>query len=122
MIIGIVLAVAVVAVGGFLVISGQKSAAPTQPAVTQQTPAVVQTTNAVTIQNFAFSPATLTVPAGTTVTWTNQDSAPHQIKSDTFNSAQLSQGESYQFTFTTKGSFDYSCAIHPSMTGKINVE
>ena len=78
--------------------------------------------NAITIQNFAFSPATLTVKKGTTVTWTNNDSAPHQIKSATFNSSQLSKGQSFSFTFNTAGSFDYSCAIHPSMLGKIIVQ
>jgi len=76
----------------------------------------------VNIQNFAFDPASLTVKKGATVTWTNNDSAPHRIKSDTFNSPQLNSGQSFSFTFTTAGSFDYSCSIHPSMTGKIIVE
>ncbi|MDD5396458.1 MAG: cupredoxin domain-containing protein [Candidatus Moranbacteria bacterium] len=80
------------------------------------------TDNAVNIQNFAFSPATLTVKKGATVTWTNNDSAPHQIKSATFNSSVLSKGQSFSFTFNSVGTFDYSCAIHPMMTGKIIVE
>lgn len=78
--------------------------------------------NAVNIQNFAFSPATLTVKKGTTVTWTNNDPAQHQIKSATFNSSQLSKGQTFSFTFNNVGTFDYSCAIHPSMLGKIIVE
>ena len=78
--------------------------------------------NTINIQNFAFSPATLTVKKGTTVTWTNNDSAQHQIKSTTFNSSQLSKGQTFSFTFNDAGTFDYSCAIHPSMLGKIIVE
>lgn len=86
-----------------------------------QQPAVANAT-AINIQNFAFNPGTLTVKKGATVTWTNNDSAPHQIKSATFNSSQLSNGQSFSFTFNETGTFDYSCAIHPSMLGKIIVE
>jgi plastocyanin len=91
------------------------------------TPTTVQSTtqaesNTITIQNFAFSPATLTVKKGTTITWTNQDSAPHQIKSNSFNSPKLATGQSFSFVFNDIGSFDYSCSIHPSMTGKIIVQ
>jgi plastocyanin len=88
-----------------------------------QTSATAQTqSNAINIQNFAFSPATLTVKKGAVVTWTNNDSVPHQIKSATFNSSSLSKGQTFSFTFNDAGSFDYSCAIHPSMSGKIIVE
>lgn len=84
-----------------------------------QTSASASTVN---IQNFAFNPATLSIKKGSTVTWTNNDSVPHQIKSATFNSGQLSNGQSFSFTFNGVGTFDYSCAIHPSMLGKIIVE
>ena len=87
------------------------------------TPAIAPTApNSINIQNFAFNPGTLTVKKGTAVTWINNDSATHQIKSATFNSGQLGKGQSFSFTFDTAGSFDYSCAIHPSMTGKIIAE
>lgn len=80
--------------------------------------------NDVTIQNFAFSPATLTVKAGTTVKWVNQDSATHQVVSDTglFNSGDLSKGQSFSFTFNQTGTYAYHCMIHPSMTGSIVVQ
>ncbi len=78
--------------------------------------------NMVVINNFAFSPQVLTVKQGTTVTWVNQDTVAHSIKSATFNSQSLNQGETFSFTFNTKGTFDYSCGIHPSMTGQIVVE
>ena len=88
-----------------------------------QAPATSQTqSNAITIKNFAFSPTTLVVKKGAAVTWTNNDSAPHQIKSATFNSDILNKGGKFSFTFSEMGSFDYMCSIHPSMTGKIIVE
>jgi plastocyanin len=76
----------------------------------------------VTIQNFSFQPSPLTVSVGTTVTWTNMDSVPHQIKSTAFNSSPLSQGQTYSFTFQGAGTYDYSCAIHPTMHGQIIVQ
>lgn len=103
----------------------------TQPNTLQTTPqtSVSPTANpaqpaaaAVTIQNFTFSPTPLTVAVGTTVTWTNMDSVNHQIKSTTFNSTPLSQGQTYSFTFTAAGTYDYSCAIHPTMHGQIIVQ
>lgn len=79
---------------------------------------------AVTIQNFAFSPASLTIKKGESVTWTNEDSAPHQIASDSnaFSGNAISKGQTYSFTFNDAGEFDYHCAIHPSMKGKIIVQ
>ena len=88
--------------------------------VQTQSPAVTGTS--VSIQNFSFSPATLTVKKGATVTWTNNDSAVHTIKSSSFTSGDLSKGDTFQFTFNTPGTFDYACGIHPSMQGKIVVE
>lgn len=79
-------------------------------------------TNAVNIQNFSFSPATLTIKNGDTVAWTNNDSAPHQIKSSSFNSELMNKGQNFSFTFNDAGTFDYICSLHPSMTGKIIVE
>jgi len=87
---------------------------------TMQIPA--ESGNSVTIQNFAFNPQTLTVAVGTTVTWTNQDSATHKINSNTFNSSDLSKGATFSYTFQTPGTYDYSCSIHPYMTGKIIVQ
>jgi plastocyanin len=80
--------------------------------------------NAVTIQNFAFSPATLTVRVGTTVTWTNRDADAHTVtsqRSGPLRSAALDTGRSYSFTFTTPGSYPYLCTIHPFMTGTVEV-
>ena len=78
--------------------------------------------NSVIIQNFAFSPSTLTIKTGTTVTWTNEDSAPHSIKSTDFNSDTLQPGDTFPFTFDKPGMYTYQCGIHPSMKATIVVE
>lgn len=113
--------VAMVALSGCLQYGGQANTPSAQPVTTPPAnPPTTETTN-VAIQNFAFNPSTITVDAGTTVTWTNEDSAPHRIKSDTFNSANLNRGDSFQHTFNTPGTYDYICGIHPSMKGKVVV-
>jgi plastocyanin len=79
----------------------------------------------VAIQNYAFAPAALTVPVGTKVTWTNDDTAPHTVTISsgpvTFSSPSLQKGDTYSFTFTTPGTYSYYCAVHPSMTAKVIV-
>lgn len=77
---------------------------------------------AVTIENFAFSPAELTVPAGTTVVWTNNDSGQHTVVGDDdLSSPRLGQADTYEHTFTTAGTYAYACGIHPSMRGTVVV-
>jgi plastocyanin len=80
--------------------------------------------NAVTIQNFAFGPATLEVPVGTTVTWTNQDSASHTVTADdgSFDSKSLATGATFTQTFSTAGTFAYHCSIHTSMKATVTVK
>ncbi len=80
---------------------------------------------AVSIDNFTFGPQTLTVKAGTTVTWTNKDDIPHGIASanNAFTKSKaLDTNDSYSFTFTTPGTYQYFCYIHPHMTGTVVVE
>jgi amicyanin len=78
----------------------------------------------VKIDNFSFSPATITVPAGTTVRWTNRDDIPHTVVNDkeTFKSKTLDTDDQYSYTFTKPGTYDYFCSIHPKMTGKVVVQ
>jgi plastocyanin len=82
-----------------------------------------QGTEAVTIAGFAFSPAALTIEAGTTVTWTNQDSATHTATADdgSFDTGNIAQGQSVSITFDTPGTFTYHCSIHPNMVASITV-
>jgi plastocyanin len=80
---------------------------------------------AVSIDNFTFTPATVTVKAGATVMWTNKDDIPHGIAAtgNAFaRSKALDTDDSYSFTFTTPGTYKYFCYIHPHMTGTIVVE
>ncbi len=77
------------------------------------------------ISGFAFSPSTLTIKVGDTVTWTNQDAAKHTVTSDSgseLNSELLGKGRSYSHTFATAGTYNYHCTPHPYMTGKVIVE
>jgi amicyanin len=78
----------------------------------------------VRIANFTFNPPQITVKAGTTVTWTNEDDIPHTVKSTTqvFKSGALDTDQKFSFTFTTPGTYKYFCALHPHMTGTIVVE
>ncbi len=75
----------------------------------------------VKIDNFSFGPATLTVPVGTSVTWTNRDDIPHTVVSTegVFKSKVLDTDEKFSFTFSKAGTYPYFCSLHPKMTGKI---
>ncbi|MFF0017249.1 plastocyanin/azurin family copper-binding protein [Streptomyces sp. NPDC005374] len=79
----------------------------------------------VAMKGYAFSPASLSVPAGSTVTWTNYDTAPHDVKTTSgplsIHSPMLNKGQSWSFTFTTAGSYGYVCTVHPDMTAGITV-
>ncbi len=92
--------------------------------VQQQGGATPSAGNTVDIKNFAFSPVTITISKGQTVTWTNMDSVPHTITSTTgvFDSQPIEPGHTFSYTFNDAGTFEYSCTIHPSMQhGKVIV-
>lgn len=77
----------------------------------------------VAIANFTFAPASLTVPAGTTVTWVNRDDIPHLVDAGdgSFTSPPLDTDDSFSLTLTTPGEVAYFCGLHPHMTGTIKV-
>jgi amicyanin len=81
-------------------------------------------TTEVKIDNFTFGPAELSVPVGTTVTWTNRDDIPHTVVSTdkVFKSKVLDTDEKFSFTFSKAGTYPYFCSIHPKMTGKVVVQ
>ena len=124
-------AVALVALAAFVAACGSSSGASNTPAATPATTPSVSTSgtaaaSAVAIQNFTFTPKTLTVSPGTTVTWTNNDSTVHNVIStvsislnsattSTFASANLNQGQTFSFTFTKKGVYFYECSIHKAL-------
>jgi amicyanin len=76
------------------------------------------------IDNFSFTSPTLTVPVGAKVTWTNRDDIPHTIVSSEqkFKSKPLDTDETFAFTFTEPGTYQYFCGLHPKMVGKVVVE
>ena len=78
----------------------------------------------VNIEDFAFSPPSLTVKIRTAVTWLNKDDIPHTVVSKTrmFKSKALDTGDSFSFTFNEAGTYEYFCSLHPHMTGTIVVD
>lgn len=139
----IVAIVAVLAIGGVLVVTMQDDT--NENNTTEQTPSTSQNADeqdagteletdqapaaaesSVVIEDFAFKQATITVKKGTKVTWTNKDSVSHTVTPDeTSNDFQgselLGKGQSYSYTFSKTGTFKYHCQPHPQMTGTVIV-
>jgi plastocyanin len=80
--------------------------------------------NAVTIENFAFSPATITIKAGQSITWTNEDSIGHSATADdnSWDTGVLPQGQSKAITFAKAGTYTYHCSVHPNMKATVVVQ
>src|SRR3974377_1468189 len=109
--------IAAIAVAGLILfLIGPRSAAG-KPTPVKTRPDQVQ------IDNFSFAPRTLTVRAGTKVTWINKDDVPHTVASaeKKFPSRAIDTDEHYEFTFTAPGTYKYFCSLHPHMTGTIVV-
>jgi len=106
----LILIAVILLVGAFVLVSC--SAAPIAPT----------SPNEVSITVSSFDPGTITVSAGTTVNWVNNDNTTHNIKSATFNSPDLTPGQTYSFKFDTAGTYNYSCSFHPNMTGSVVVQ
>lgn len=122
----IIVVVIILGLGAYYLFSKNSSPLPLAPTAlvsnTPETPAPSSAT--VSIKNFSFNPTTMTVKTGTKVTWTNNDSVPHTVTSDSgnlLNSLTLSPGQSFSFTFANAGSINYHCKIHPMMKGGIIV-
>ena len=83
-----------------------------------------QETNAVVLKNFMFSPMSLTIKAGSTVTWKNLDGEPHTVVNDSglFRSSALDQNDTYKYTFDKPGIYKIFCGIHPNMKETITVQ
>ena len=130
------LAVVIVIGAVMLIAAACGSSSATPPASTATATAGGGGTATVTIANFAFTPQKITVKAGTTVTWTNNDTAPHTVTSansldvsatttSMFDSGQFGQGQTFSFTFTKPGTYFYVCTIHrtqPAMHGEVIVQ
>ena len=96
---------------------------PAGPAAPSSGSAAPVAGNVVFIDNFVFAPAKLTVPAGSTVTWTNRDEEPHTVVANdgSFHSPGMGSQATYSFTFARAGTFDYVCSIHPFMHATVVV-
>jgi plastocyanin len=131
------LPVAVFAVlGAVMLIAAACGSSSASPSTATASAAGGGATAAVVIKNFAFTPQTITVKAGTTVTWTNQDSVQHTVTSadsikvgakvtSMFDSGLFNQGQTFSFTFTKAGTYFYVCTIHasqPAMHGEVIVQ
>jgi plastocyanin len=108
--------------------SGSPSAAPSASGASgsgQCATAAGGTTASATVDmaGFAFSPATVSIAAGETVSWTNGDDAPHNATmiDGACQTGNLSKGETGALTFTAAGTYGYRCTIHPTMNGTVEV-
>ena len=122
-----------IGLGGVLIFSacggsgGSKEARPKQVQGnnTQVLGATETAGTAVAIVNFAFDPKDLEVPAGTKVTWTNKDDAPHSVQDlsslNTPISPDMQQGATFSITYTKPGTYAYGCGLHTYMTGTVKV-
>ena len=134
--VAIIIAIIILAGGGWLIF-GRDNNKNATPANTSTTPSNAQNqsnassastkpaaSSSVSIADMAFSPAAITVKKGTKVTWTNNDSTAHTVTADSGSgpaSGNLTNGQSYSFTYDTVGTFSYHCSIHPDMTGTVTV-
>ena len=104
---------------------GCKTSSEATPPGTNPSPT---STNAVSIRDNSFSPGAITIDPGTTVTWTHNGMVVHTVTSGTedmhtglFDSGDLTNGQTFQFTFTDPGMYDYHCHHHPGMSGTVMV-
>jgi plastocyanin len=106
--------------------SGNEGATATAPASGVSGATGDSESKQISIVNFKYVPDTLTVPAGTKVTWTNQDDMPHTvtstIKPRALNSAALDTDDRFSYVFAEPGTYNYLCTLHPQMTGRVIVE
>jgi plastocyanin len=114
-----IIKMAVIVVAGLLLVAGTQKSQAASPG--DKPPGAIE----VKIDNFSFGPTTMTVAAGTTVTWTNNDDVPHTVVSDdktTFKSRALDTSEKFSYTFTKPGKYSYFCSVHPKMTAEVIVQ
>src|ERR1700740_1527960 len=105
-----------VVIAMLLLVAGSSRVTATDPPCAANAP--------VKIDNFVFGPQSITVPVGTTVTWTNSDDIPHTAVSTdgVFKSKVIDTDEKFSYTFTKAGTYSYYCSVHPKMTGQVVVK
>ncbi|MFC1988507.1 cupredoxin domain-containing protein [Chloroflexota bacterium] len=97
---------------------------PPAPATGEPEPPAGPAQIEVSIESSAFNPASLNIPVGTTIVWYNNDSDTHTVtaRNNFFDSRNLAPGDTFEYTFPLPGAFEYYCAAHPSVIGKITIE
>ena len=105
---------------GIVIVTGTPSAPSPAPSTVPASTTKPETVS-VDIYGFAFNPSAITIPAGTTVIWTQMDSVDHTVTGIGFDSGTLSQGQAFRWTFYDAGTYSYSCSIHPNMIGTVIV-
>ena len=107
-----------------LVAGCSKSSGPSSPYGASSAPVPPSQPNTVVMANVAFSPASITVSAGTMITWQNNDGVNHTSTSDNgvWDTGTVAPGQSKTTVFNTKGTFPYHCNVHPMMTGTVIVQ
>lgn len=108
-----------------IIVIGLGSCSKSTSDVTGGNPPPTPGANEVWMQNTSFVPSTKTIAVGTTITWTNKDAATHDVKSNTaglFASPSMGQGATFSYTFTTAGTYGYTCVFHSGMNGTIVVQ
>jgi len=121
----IILIVVLVGVGAYYFLSNQPGGRTPPAAPPAATPgATAVSSNAVSIQDFSFSPKVIRVKQGTKVVWKNSDIVSHTVTSDSnaFSSPLLGQAKTFEYTFAAKGEYSYHCTPHPRMKGTVIVE
>ena len=108
------LTLALVIMAGMTILKRSVLAAESKPAAVTE----------IKIDNFSFTPASITIPVGTEVHWKNNDDIPHNVVSDdhSIKSKVMDTGDDFTYTFTKPGTYNYFCAIHPKMTAKVIVQ
>ena len=121
---GIIIGLALLLIGLFGLASCQSTAPKPAPAPVPAPVPGPSPTVEVEISGFAFKPDTLTIPPGTTVTWTNLDGPPHTVttREKGYDSKTLSTGDTFSYTFDENSTYEYYCTIHPFMIATIIVE
>lgn len=113
--------VVAVSLAYILLSESNKKETPQVKLPSEETKTAPKEKNTIVIKNFVFSPDTLTVKVGETVTWVNEDGVVHSLKSNTLNSPNIKNEDIYKYQFISTGIYDYSCGIHPYMRGQVIV-
>lgn len=128
--IAVLLFIALVAGGVIYYVSAAKKDTTPMPVRTSKTSpsqnpsTTTESGNTVSMSNYAFFPDTITIKAGESVTWADQDNPSHSATADdkSFDTGVLNQGDSKSITFSKPGTYTYHCSLHPSMKGTVIVE